>query len=404
MSAGTGRNALRLLLGLFATALFFVLVQVVRPVPTQAIAVESGVRATAGPALPWPASREAAVTIGGLDGIRTYGRQVPVPIASLAKIMTAYVVLRDHPLASGAAGPAIVITKTQAAAYGPDLAASESVVKVKAGESLTERQALEALLVPSADNAADILAQWDAGGIRAFVARMNAQARRAGMSQTHYTDPSGLAPTTVSTARDQLVLVRKAMAIPAFASIVAMPAATLPVAGTVENFDYDVGHNGVIGVKTGSDAAALGCWAFAALRSVEGATRVVYGTVLGVPATRHGLVEPALAAGLAIASAAPSTVRPTTVLPAGSVVGQLTAPWLKVPVPIVTSRALTGLTMSGTFITFHSDLRRLISDAVRRGEQIGMLSTSGIIGTNSTSFLVARSAAGPSMTWRLGRL
>jgi serine-type D-Ala-D-Ala carboxypeptidase (penicillin-binding protein 5/6) len=398
------RSALRLLLGLSATALFFVLVQVVRPEPTQAVAIETGVKATAGPGLPWPASREAAVTIGGLGGIRAYSRQVPVPIASLAKIMTAYVVLRDHPLISGAAGPAIVITRAQAAAYRPDLAASESVVKVQAGESLTERQALEALLLPSADNAADILAQWDAGGIRAFVARMNAQARSFGMSQTHYTDPSGLAPATVSTARDQLILVRKAMAIPAFASIVAMPAAKLPVAGTVENFDYDVGHNGVIGVKTGSDAAALGCWAFAALRSVDGTTRVVYGDVLGVPATRQGLVEPALAAGVAIASAVPKTVRPTTVLPAGSTVGQLTAPWRKDPVPIVTSRALTGLAVSGTPIKLRFDLRRLTSDAVRRGEQIGMLSASGIIGTNSTGLLIARSAAGPSMTWRLSRL
>jgi serine-type D-Ala-D-Ala carboxypeptidase (penicillin-binding protein 5/6) len=398
------RSALWLLLVLSVTAVFFVVVQVARPEPTQAVTVESGVKTTAGPGISWPVSREAAVSIRGLGWTQTYGRQVPVPIASVAKIMTAYLVLRAHPLASGAAGPAIKITKAQAAAYRPDLAASESVVKVKAGESLTERQALEALLLPSADNVADILAQWDAGGIRAFVTRMNAQAREFGMSQTDYTDPSGLASTTVSTARDQLILTGKAMAIPAFASIVAMPTATLPVAGTVRNFDYDVGRGGVIGIKTGSDSAALGCWAFADQRIVGGVIRVVYGTVLGVPATREGLVEPALAAGIAIASAVPRTVRQVTVLPAGSVIGQVTAPWRASPVPIVTSRALTGLTVSGAPVKFRFDTRRLTSDSVSRGEQIGTLSASGIIGTNSTRLVIARSAAGPSMTWRVSRL
>jgi D-alanyl-D-alanine carboxypeptidase (penicillin-binding protein 5/6) len=196
----------------------------------------------------------------------------------------------------------------------------------------------------------------------------------------------------------------KTMAIHAFASIVAMPAATLPVAGTVENFDYAVGHDGVIGVKTGSDSAALGCWTFAAQRTVDGAIRVVYGTVLGVPATRQGLVEPALAAGTALASAVPGTVRLMTVLPAGSVVGELTAPWREEPVPIVTTRALTGLVMSGTRIAFRPGLRRLAGSAIRRGEQIGTLTASGITGTSSTGLAAARSAAGPSITWRLSRL
>jgi D-alanyl-D-alanine carboxypeptidase (penicillin-binding protein 5/6) len=156
-----------------------------------------------------------------------------------------------------------LVTGAQAATYAPDLAGSDSVVKVIAGESLTERQALEALLIPSADNVAGILAQWDAGSVSAFVARMNAQARLLGMTRTRYTDPFGLAASTVSTARDQL-----------------------PVAGTVENFNYDVGHDG-IGVKTGSDSAALGCWAFAARRTIAGTERTVYGVVLGIPGRRR---------------------------------------------------------------------------------------------------------------------
>ena len=75
---------------------------------------------------------------------------------------------------------------------------------VAAGEAISERHALEALLLPSADNMAWILARWDAGSQDAFVARMNAAARRLGMTGTRYTDASGLDSSTVSTTADQV--------------------------------------------------------------------------------------------------------------------------------------------------------------------------------------------------------
>ena len=116
------------------------------------------------------------------------------------------------------------------------MANGDSNAAVAAGEKLTEREALEALLLPSANNIAMMLANWDAGSRTAFVAKMNARAKALGMKDTTYTDPSGLDAGTVSTARDQLILVRKAMAIPAFAGIVAMPSAVIPVAGTIRNY------------------------------------------------------------------------------------------------------------------------------------------------------------------------
>ena len=86
-----------------------------------------------------------------------------MPIASLAKIMTAYVVLRCHPLPAGGPGPPITVTAADAAAYASDKRHGQSVVKVERGEKLTERQALEALLIPSGNNIASMLAGWDAG-------------------------------------------------------------------------------------------------------------------------------------------------------------------------------------------------------------------------------------------------
>jgi len=70
-------------------------------------------------------------------------------------------------------------------------------------EQLTELQALQALLLPSANNIAAVLARWDGGSAGRFVARMNATARSLGMTHTRYTDPSGYDDATVSTAADQ---------------------------------------------------------------------------------------------------------------------------------------------------------------------------------------------------------
>jgi len=136
------------------------------------------------PSLAWPAHGQAAVGIQGDGLIGAHAATRPVPIASLAKVMTAYVVLRDHPLRGRGGGPSVAVDGADAAAFRADAAAGQSVVPVRAGERLTERQALEGLLLPSGNNLATLLARWDAGSQRAFVARMNAEARALGMSAT----------------------------------------------------------------------------------------------------------------------------------------------------------------------------------------------------------------------------
>ena len=211
--------------------------------------------------------------------------------------MTAYIVLRDHPLGRGGNGPVITLTPADVTDTFRRSARGESIVPVAAGERLTERQALEALLLPSANNIAAVLARWDAGAQAPFVARMNAAARSLGMAHTRYTDPSGFDDRTVSTAADQLRIVQRAMRVPAFARIVATPSATLPVAGTVRNTNTLLGRDGFVGVKTGSDAAAGGCFAFRAIRPIHGKRTVITGVVLGQPGADR------LAAGLEAADA-----------------------------------------------------------------------------------------------------
>jgi hypothetical protein len=112
------------------------------------------------PRLLWTATGQATVAVDGIGSLGATSDQHPVPIASLAKVMTAYLVLRDHPMNANDDGANLTVTAAEAAAYATEVAANESLVKVTAGEVLTERQALEALLLPSADNMARILARW----------------------------------------------------------------------------------------------------------------------------------------------------------------------------------------------------------------------------------------------------
>jgi serine-type D-Ala-D-Ala carboxypeptidase (penicillin-binding protein 5/6) len=255
-----------------------------------------GARGEALPSTVWPAAGQAAVQIGQ-SRVQAGPNQQAAAIASVAKVMTAYVVLHDHPLLPGEDGPTITLTDADVADTDRRREQDESVVSIAAGEQLTEVQALQALLLPSANNIAAVLARWDAGSTDRFVARMNATARSLGMTHTRYTDPSGYDNATVSTAADQVRIVDRAMRLPVFASIVATPSATLPVDGTVHNTNTLLGHDGFVGVKTGSTAAAGGCFAYRAIRWIDGKRTTITGVVLGQ--SGHDRV----AAGLAAAAA-----------------------------------------------------------------------------------------------------
>ena len=136
------------------------------------------------PALPWPAKGQGAVVVPSLGYSAQSGPESPVPIASLTKITTAVVVLRDHPIAPGATGPTITVTPDDAAEYQAELHMDESSIAIQAGETLTERQMLEAMLTQSANDVAYSLAVWDAGSVAAFVVKMNALAA-IGRSHQH---------------------------------------------------------------------------------------------------------------------------------------------------------------------------------------------------------------------------
>lgn len=242
--------------------------------------------AQAASGIPRPPAGQAAMWV---DGHGTVSGPVgtPQPIASVTKIMTAYQVLLDHPLRPGEQGPTITVPSSEVTAYHTARVGGESVIPVAAGERITEHTALEAMLLPSANNLARFLARWDAGGVSGvsgFVSRMNATAARLGMNHTHYADPAGVDSGTVSTAPDQLLLDRAAMANPVLAGVVGEKSARVPVAGTIHTTNPLLGTNGFIGTKTGWTTAAGQCLMFAARETDRhGRVHLVYGVLLGQP-------------------------------------------------------------------------------------------------------------------------
>ncbi|MEV7977081.1 D-alanyl-D-alanine carboxypeptidase [Streptomyces sp. NPDC086519] len=272
--------------------------------------------------IPWPADGQAALDVQGIGTFGSSGDQKPVPIASVAKVMTAYIILRDHPLKSGATGPKIKIDQ---AAQDQANAGQESTVDVTAGDSITQREALESILIASANNVARLLARWDAGSEKSFVAKMNATAKKLGMTGTTYTDPSGLTNSTVSTAVDQVKLAKAAMASePAFREVAAMMSYDDYKGVNHGNWNQLVGHNDVVGIKTGTTTSALGNLVFAAKKTVGGQTRTIIGAVLRQPASAasdNSILTAALNGGDKLIRAAQGALVPATIYKKGDVVG-----------------------------------------------------------------------------------
>lgn len=351
------------------------------------------------PSLAWPREGQAAMEVVGVGSLGSWGAPARVPIASVAKVMTAYLVLREHPLAAGAEGFTITITPADARESRLRAAAGQSTVAVSAGERISERRALEALLLPSANNIAELLAAHAAGGRSAFVARMNLTARRLGMLSTIYTDPSGLDDETVSTAADQLKLAGVAMRSPVFAAIVRQPSVELPVAGRAANYDNLVGSDGYVGVKTGSDRAAGGCFVFAKQVALGGRRVTVLGVVLG---QREGsLIEAALSSARRLGDSAAAAMAVRTVLPAGTTVLRASSADGRTTTA-ATAGAIAEVGWGGLTLPVRL-LTRVPRSRPKAGDQMASVIVGGA-GAATTAALATRSVAGPSLGWRLEHL
>ncbi|MET7922735.1 D-alanyl-D-alanine carboxypeptidase [Streptomyces sp. NPDC005349] len=303
-------------------AVVFAVVQAVRPLPAPTLALTAkSTFAFDGDkvSLPWPAEGQGSMDVSGIGSMDGFGEQKPVPIGSVAKAMTAYVVLKDHPLQPGKDGPSIDVDAKAEKEGGYDSEGESTLNTVKEGDKLSQKDALSAIMIPSANNIARLLARWDTGSEEAFVKEMNAAAKDLGMTGTTYTDPSGLKETTVSTAQDQVKLGNELVKIQALMDITKLPTWKDPSGKTWQNYNRLVPYNNAVGVKTGSTTKAGGNLLFAATKDAGGETVTVVGAILGQH--RAPIIDTVNAVSKTAMLAAQDAVKASTILKKGDVVG-----------------------------------------------------------------------------------
>ena len=296
--------------------------------------------------LPFPSTGQSAVYVRGVGLLGATPDEPSVPIASVTKVMTAVIVLRDHPLGDGS-GPIFTMTAADHEEWIEAVANGESALEVVAGERLTERQLLEALMIPSACNIADYLARWDAGSVTAFVRKMNAMATSLGLRQTHYADASGVNPGSRSTALDQAILGSYAMTVPGMISIEDHPGMRFPVEGLAPNYNPVVGEDGVIGLKSGFTDAAQICLVIAARRKVGDRIVLVVASTLSQPSSLQGAGD----IGLQLLDAATSDLGVHEILPAHAPVASVVAGWTSKQPKLVIPVSMTVVGWPGLYVT-----------------------------------------------------
>ncbi|MFK0140626.1 D-alanyl-D-alanine carboxypeptidase [Streptomyces murinus] len=360
--------------------IIFAVVQTLRPLPSPTLALTAkdsytfdGGRVN----LPWPGEGQGWMDGDGIGTMGNFGKQTPVAIGSVAKTMTAYIILRDHPLKPGQEGPKIKVDATAEKEGGYNKSGESTLNTVHAGDSLTEKQALSAVMIPSANNIARLLARWDAGSEAAFVQKMNATAKQLGMTGTTYTDPSGLKETTVSTAQDQVKLGRAVVKIPALVAITSAASWTDPTGQNWPNYNSLPYWIGAIGIKTGTTTAAGGNLLFAARKKVGGQTVTVVGAILGQhkPSILDTVNEVSKTALLGAEHALTSA----KILKKGDVVGYVDDR-LGGQTPIVVTQDVTAVGWSGLKVKL-SFAAGTVPHTAKAGTQVGTLT----VGDGSTA-------------------
>lgn len=255
----------------------------IAPVPQASARVADGLGTTTARATPrFPGFGHAAVGAVGMPGVLAVsGDQSPRPMASITKVITALVVLERHPLGRTEQGPTLRFTARDEGYLQDVLAQGGSWQQVQAGWKLTERQALETMLIPSANNYAESLAVWTYGSVPRYLTAARAYLKRHGLMHTTLVDSNGLGNGDRSTPGDLVALGKLALASPAVKSVVSMASATEPQIGDIENTNNLLGDGGVDGIKTGTTDQAGACLLFAAPARVGTRKVQLVGVIMG---------------------------------------------------------------------------------------------------------------------------
>ncbi len=351
------------------------------------------------PTLNYPTAGQSAVGAVGYGVLDDSGEQTQMATASVAKIITALTVLKVKPLAVGSQGPEITITADDVAIYNKYVAEDGSVVVVTQGERISEYQALQAMLLPSGNNIADMLATWAYGSMDAYKTAADNYINSIGLTETTIgSDASGYAPDTASTAPDLVRLGEAAIQNPVVAEIVGQKSAVLPGVGTVYNVDTILGQDGIIGIKTGNNDQDTGVFLSAAKHTLSnGQTVTIVGAVMG-----QGSLQGAFDASEALLNSAAKAFTVETPVAANQTLVTYTIPWMKTNVAGVSQKSLSIAAWQGS-VTMPKLSLPTVHGGQSTGASVGNVSVNAGANEVSSPIVLKSAIPSPSFWWRLTR-
>ena len=350
-----------------------------------------------------PQYGESAISISGgddylgtaADGIfASSGGNGALPMASISKLITAMVVLGARPLGTSGAGRTITWDKADAALYDKYYLLNATIAAMKNGSSMSEHDALETMLVVSACNYAEAMANWAFGSQAGFVSATKKWLTAHGLTGTTMVEPTGLDNRNKSTPSDLIALGKLAMADPAVAAMVGKTNLDVPALAGLPSTNDLLGTDGINGIKTGtldSDGSDL---LFSAVVPIQsGTTLTIIGVVLGGP--NRAAVDDDVKKTI---TSIQSGFHDEQIGAQGQVVGTYSTPW-GAKAKMVLARDASAFTWSDTPIT--STMKTTTLKTGKSGEEVGSVTWVAGKATQTGSVVLEGSIRGPSTWWRL---
>ena len=364
-----------------------------RPLPASSVRVTIAIPPASMPNLSWPAVGQSAVAAENFGLLGSTTNQSALATASIAKVITALCVLQEKPIPIGQSGPTFTVSSNDVAIYNNYVAEDGSLLPVQQGEQLTEYQAIEALMIPSANNIADSLVQWVFGNQAAYVTYASHYLQVHGLDNTHIgNDASGFNPSTTSTASDLTQLGLLAMQNPVLMQIAGQTSTVLPVVGSVNNYDTVLGQNGITGLKTGNNAQDTGAFLFTSSTRVGNETIPLTGAVMGATSLNVALKE-----SVALAGSLAKGFQGVTILSPGQKIGQMSTTWGS-SAQIISSSSLKLVRWQGTPIS-----EKYQVNAKKLDGSVGYIEANAGPSDVKANLALAHAIPLPSFWWRLSR-
>jgi D-alanyl-D-alanine carboxypeptidase (penicillin-binding protein 5/6) len=375
--------------------------------PASAAAVETQPPVVAPPAkatFAVPVVGESAVTVAGADGfpgasgtngiLIANGGNGARPIASISKLVTALVVLDARPLGATDAGPTLTFSKADSDLYDKYYVLNATVQPMKAGSAMSERDALQVMLLPSASNYAEAVSTWAFGSQAKYLHATSVWLAAHRLTGTKIVEPTGVSTRNVSTPTDLLALGKLAMANPLVASIVKSSSAAVANIGGIANTNDLLGTEGVNGIKTGTlDGAGSDLLFSASLDVGADAPLSVIGVVLGGDSR-----ETVDADVRNLLASIRTGFHKVPLVAQGQRLGDYSTPW-KDDASVVAGEDASVLTWSDTPITSTVVTRPL--NTAKTGSKVGTVTFAAGTRTVTVPLVLKGSIRAPDAWWRL---